>query len=406
MSEVEELQWLEQKLASSYQNKGAVQGDLEWSLDKIIAFSKCLKSPEKSFKSIHVGGTNGKGSTSHMIASILQEAGYKVGLFTSPHLKDFRERIRINGKMIEYVQVINFVRTYKSYIHTHRLSFFEFTTGMAFDYFAREKVDVAIIEVGMGGRLDATNIINPEVSIITNIGLEHTKFLGDTLSEIAAEKAGIIKKRTPIVIGEYHPETFPVFVNESKKHEAQLFLAEKTIQKKYKTDLKGVYQLKNYKSAVQAIRLLKHFKIEEKHIENGLMNVMGNTNLLGRWQIINENPKTICDTAHNKEGLSATIKQLQKERYTKLHIVFGVMKDKNVDDFLSFFPKKATYYFCAPKNERALSVNELQKKAAQYNLFGNVHNSVSEAYEQALAKASHEDVIYIGGSTFVVAEIL
>lgn len=406
MTNQEATDWLKKQYESSYQKVGASKSGGTWDLTKIINFSKHLNSPEKTFKSIHVAGTNGKGSTSHMIASILQEAGCKVGLYTSPHLKDFRERIRINGEMIAEKATINFVKTHKTFIEEEALSFFEITVGIAFDYFASQKVDIAVVEVGMGGRLDSTNIITPEVSIITNIGLDHVGILGDTLAKIAAEKAGIIKKNVPVVIGEYQEETYPVFLKKAEENDTILYLAEKTIQKKYTTDLLGDYQQKNYKSAVQAIHLLKGFQIEEKHLQNGLSNVVANTKFQGRWQIIHKLPKVICDTAHNKEGLALTMKQLQQESFEELHIVFGVVNDKNLDQIFPLFPKNANYYFCKPKINRGLDAIKLQQKAEMYNLIGDIYNSVSEAYTEAMSKATIKDVIYIGGSTFVVAEIV
>lgn len=406
MTEKEAAQWLDEQLGSSYQRKGATKDGSAWDLQKISELSERLHFPEKQFKSIHVAGTNGKGSTSHMIASILQEAGYKVGLYTSPHLKDYRERIRVNGKKVSQEFVLQFIKQHKSYIEAHQLSFFEMTVGMAFDYFATEKVDIAVVEVGLGGRLDSTNIITPEVSVITNIGLDHVNLLGDTLPKIAFEKAGIIKNNIPVVIGEYHEETFPVFTKKAKELNAELYLAEKTIQTTYQTDLLGDYQQKNYKSAVQAVRLLKSFEIEEQHIVRGLLNVVSNTDLLGRWQIIDQTPKTICDTAHNKEGLAWTMKQLQNEVSEQLHIVFGVVSDKNLEEIFPLLPKSAIYYFCSPKINRALNVVELQRKAVEFHLIGNVYNSVSEAYRAARALAKDADTVYIGGSTFVVSEIV
>lgn len=406
MTNKEAMQWLEAQYEASYQKVGASKNTGTWDLTKITKFATHLNNPHSTFKSIHVAGTNGKGSTSHMIASILQEAGYKVGLYTSPHLKDFRERIRINGEMIPTEATIQFVKKNKSFVEAAQLSFFELTAGMAFDHFAQQKVDIAVIEVGLGGRLDSTNIITPEVSVITNIGLDHVKFLGDTLPKIAAEKAGIIKKNIPVVISEYHKETFPVFIEKAKDVNAELYLAEKTIQKRYQTDLLGDYQYKNYKSAVQAVQLLKGFQIEEKHIKNGLLKVVSNTNLQGRWQILQQEPKTICDTAHNKEGLQLVMQQLLKEQFRQLHIVFGVVNDKDLDEIFSIFPKQANYYFCSPKINRALHAQELQQKAVEFDLTGSVCDSVSEAYIRAKGEAANNDIIYIGGSTFVVAEIL
>ena len=403
MTYKETLDWMFGQLPM-YQQKGKAAFNAK--LDKTISFSKYLDNPEKKFKSIHVAGTNGKGSSSHMLASILQEAGYKTGLYTSPHLKDFRERIKINGEPVDPNFVIDFIRQHKAYLESKQLSFFEMTVGMAFDFFAKEQVDIAIIEVGLGGRLDSTNIIFPEVSLITNIGYDHVAVLGDTLEKIAVEKAGIIKKNVPVVIGEYHEETFPVFTERAKEDESKLYLAEETIIKKYKIGLLGDYQQKNYKAAVQAVQLLKDFKITDEHIKNGLLNVVANTNLKGRWQILNQSPKTICDTAHNKEGIELVMEQLQKEDFKQLHIVFGVVKDKKLEDILLLLPKSATYYFCCPKIIRGLAATELQKKAAEQELIGDVYNSVSEAYQKANENASAEDVIYIGGSTFVVAEIV
>jgi len=406
MTDIQALSWLEAQYETSYQKKGASNNSEAWDLVKITKFAEHLKNPNSAFKSIHVAGTNGKGSTSHMIASILQEAGYKVGLYTSPHLKELRERIRINGQMISEDATVEFVKSYHQYIDLEKLSFFELTVAMAFHYFAQQEVDIAVIEVGMGGRLDSTNIIMPDVSVITNIGFDHVQFLGNTLSKIAAEKAGIIKSHIPVVVGEYHEETFPVFVEIAENMNSELYLAEKTIQQYYQTDLLGDYQQKNYKSAVQAIRLLKGFQIEEKHIKNGLLNVISNTNLQGRWQVLANHPKTICDTAHNKEGLQIVMEQLQKENFQQLHIVFGVVTDKNLEEIFPLFPENAIYYFCSPKIERALNVSELQQKAAVYDLKGSVYGSVSEAYMAAQTKATSDDLIYIGGSTFVAAEIL
>ncbi|MEM6718029.1 MAG: folylpolyglutamate synthase/dihydrofolate synthase family protein [Bacteroidota bacterium] len=400
------MSWWEAQFKASYQQKGASKNSAAWDLTKITEFAAHLQNPHQKIKSIHVAGTNGKGSTSHMIASILQEAGYKVGLYTSPHLKDFRERIRINGEMISKEAIIQFAKAHKTYTETAALSFFELTVGIAFNYFAQHNVDIAVVEVGLGGRLDSTNIITPEVSVITNIGFDHVAILGNTLPKIAAEKAGIIKSTIPVVIGEFHEETYPVFVEKAAETKSELYIAEKTIQKVYQTDLLGDYQQKNYKSAVQAVQLLDNFQIEEKHIEAGLQNVVSNTNLQGRWQILSNHPKTICDTAHNKEGLEIVMRQLQKETFNELHIVFGVVSDKNLNAIFPMFPKNAIYYFCSPKIDRAVNAKELQKKAASYNLSGSIYNSVSEAYEMAKTQAATSDVIYIGGSTFVVAEIL
>jgi dihydrofolate synthase/folylpolyglutamate synthase len=374
-------------------------------LTNILAFTKELDFPENKFKSIHVGGTNGKGSTSHMLASILQEAGYKVGLYTSPHLRNFTERIRINGVEIPKKKVKLFIETHKDFLERQKLSFFEMTVGLAFDYFADEKVDIAIIEVGLGGRLDSTNIITPEVSVITNIGLDHTQFLGETLPEIAFEKAGIIKKNVPVVIGEEQSEVKSVFLKKVAACAANVSFASDDLQE-YTSDLLGDYQKSNTKTVVAAIKLLKGFTITEKNITDGLLHVVKNTNLKGRWQVLQEQPKVICDTAHNAEGLKIVLHQLKKEKTKKLHIVLGVVSDKKLEDILPMFPTEASYYFCKPNIPRGLSEVVLQEKAADFNLFGKKYLSVKKAYKSALLNANQEDTIYIGGSTFVVAEII
>ena len=366
-----------------------------------------LQHPESIFKSIHVAGTNGKGSTSSMIASILQEAGYKVGLYTSPHLKDFRERIRINGEMISEDFVVDFVAQNKSFFEANQLSFFEMTVGLAFDYFAKEQVDVAVIEVGMGGRLDSTNVITPLVSVITNIGFDHTQFLGDTLPKIAAEKAGIIKSNIPVVIGEYSEETKPIFIAKAKLENAPIYFAQDNLEVAYECALLGDYQVHNKKTVLQAIKLLQsQFKIEENHIKLGLKNVIQNTGLLGRWQILKQKPFTVCDTAHNSHGLKIVLNQIQKHQFETLHIVLGVVNDKDLDSILPLFPKSAKYYFCKPNVPRGLEAEILKQKASHFSLFGEVFNSVSEAYGEAVNSAKDSDFIYIGGSTFVVAEIV
>lgn len=366
-----------------------------------------LQHPETKFKSIHVAGTNGKGSTSSMLASILQKAGYKVGLYTSPHLKDFRERIRINGEMISEDFVVDFVAQNKSFFEDNQLSFFEMTVGLAFDYFAKDQVDVAVVEVGMGGRLDSTNVISPLVSVITNIGFDHTQFLGDTLPKIAAEKAGIIKSNIPVVIGEYSEETKPVFVAKAKYENASIYFAQDNPEVTYECALLGDYQMHNKKTVLQTIELLQsQFNIEEKHIKLGLKNVIQNTGLLGRWQILKQKPFTVCDTAHNSHGLKIVLNQIQKHQFETLHVVLGVVNDKDLDSILPLFPKNANYYFCKPNVPRGLEPQNLQKKATEFGLSGEVFNSVSEAYEEAINLAKDSDFIYIGGSTFVVAEIV
>ena len=405
MNYQETLNWMFTQLPM-YQNIGktAFKKDLSNSL----LFSKHLNHPEHNFKSVHVAGTNGKGSTSHMIASVLQESGLKVGLYTSPHLKDFRERIKINGIPIFEEDVVGFIAKNKPFFQEQYLSFFEMTVGLAFDYFSKRKVDIAIIEVGLGGRLDSTNIITPLVSVITNIGLDHTQMLGNTLNEIAHEKSGIIKENVPVVVGEYQKGIHNVFYDKAFEKKSSLLLAEKNIQKKYNCDLKGGYQKLNIKTAVQTIQLLQdlEFTITENHIENGLENVVKNTGLLGRWQILNEQPLVVCDTAHNKEGLSQVLQQIKEQEYQKLHIVLGVVNDKDLDLILPLFPKEAIYYFCKPAIPRGMSAKELQELASCFNLKGLVYESVGEAFSNAKSSAETSDFVYVGGSTFVVAEVV
>ena len=320
MNYQETINWMFAQLPM-YQREGKTA--FKKDLTNILALSKHLNFPERKFNSVHIAGTNGKGSTSHMIASVLQEAGYKVGLYTSPHLKDFRERIRINGKPIYKKDVIQFIDKNRLFLEMQKVSFFEMTVGMALDYFAEQEVDFAVIEVGLGGRLDSTNIVTPQVSVITNIGFDHTQFLGETLEEIAYEKAGIIKFEVPVVIGEKNNKTTPVFVKIANKKKANIYFAEELILDNYKTDLLGNYQKMNVKTAVQTLLILQQnrFHIKEEDIRKGLENIVKNTELKGRWQILQFNPKVICDTAHNKEGLSIVMDQLQKENYKNLHIV-------------------------------------------------------------------------------------
>jgi dihydrofolate synthase/folylpolyglutamate synthase len=404
MTYKETINWLFNQLPV-FQNIGA--SAYKKDLTNTLLLVEHLNHPERNFKTIHVAGTNGKGSTSSMIASVFMEAGYKVGLYTSPHLKDFRERITINGKMISKNFVHEFVLKHKSFFENTELSFFEMTVGLAFEYFSDKKVDIAIIEVGMGGRLDSTNIITPLLSVITNIGKDHTQFLGDTLEKIAFEKAGIIKPNIPVVIGEYTLETKPVFLEVAKQNHSEIYFAQDKKHPDYPCGLLGDYQLKNKKTVIETFRNLKSdFIISEENIKNGILNVVQNTNLQGRWQVLQENPKVICDTAHNAHGLEIVMNQLKKEKFKQLHIVLGVVNDKDLDSILPIFPKNAIYYFCKPKIERGLSAKILQEKAATYNLKGNIYNSISIAYKKALANSDVKDLIYIGGSTFVVAEII
>ena len=386
------------------QGKTAFKKDLT----NTLALAKHLGNPHLKFKSVHVAGTNGKGSTSHMIASVLQEAGYNVGLYTSPHLKDFRERIKINGKRISKKEVVYFIEKNEPFLKLQKLSFFEMTVGMAFHYFAKQKVDIAIVEVGLGGRLDSTNIITPAVAVITNIGLDHTQMLGNTLSEIAFEKAGIIKENIPIVISERQKEIQDIFLKKAELLKTPIYFAEDEIFENYQSDLKGSYQQKNSKVAVQTLRVLetRGFNISKNNIKKGLLQVVKNTDLLGRWQTLSLDPLIICDTAHNKEGLTYVLKQLLEQKFDKLHIVIGVVNDKDLSSILPLFPKDASYYFCKPDIPRGLDTQELQKQAHEYQLFGAMYDSVKDALQTAKNKASNKDVIFIGGSTFVVAEVV
>lgn len=405
MNYQETTHWMFNQLPM-YQTQGA--SAYKEDLTNILLLSDYLCNPEKELQCIHVAGTNGKGSTSHMLASVLQEAGYKVGLYTSPHLKDFRERIKINGQDISEDFVCNFIEKHKAFFEQETLSFFEMSVGLAFDYFASEKVDIAIIEVGLGGRLDATNIINPLISVITNIDLDHTQFLGNTLALIATEKAGIIKPKTPVVIGEFTTETQPVFLAKAKENQSDIYFASELIKNTFPSDLLGDYQEHNKKTVQQTIAVLNqqtNFNISEENLKNGLLNVVKNTHLLGRWQQLGTFPTIICDTAHNKNGLEIVMKQIQKQKFDKLHIVLGAVNDKDLDGILPLFPTEAIYYFCKPDNMRALSPEILQEKSEKFNLKGIVYNSVKEAYIAAKQAAKPLDFIYIGGSNFVVAEI-
>ncbi|ELM3642842.1 bifunctional folylpolyglutamate synthase/dihydrofolate synthase [Flavobacterium psychrophilum] len=398
------LDWLFAQLPM-YQQQGA--SAYRKDLVNTILLANHLGNPELKVKTIHVAGTNGKGSSSSMIASVLQEAGYKVGLYTSPHLKDFRERIKINGLAISEDFVIDFVAKNKPFFEENNLSFFEMTVGLSFDYFAKQEIDVAVIEVGMGGRLDSTNIIKPLVSVITNIGLDHTLFLGNTLEAIANEKAGIIKPNTPVIVGEYNDKTKGVFLAKAKDCKADIYFASDLITKEYPSDLLGDYQQQNKKTAIQTIRVLKpHFSVSEENLKDGLLNVVKNTGLLGRWQQIHSNPKVICDTAHNSHGLKIVLNQIQKEEFDNLFFVLGFVNDKDLDDVLPLFPKKAKYFFSKPNIFRGLDAKILQEKATNFGLKGNIYSSITEAYKEALELSSQNDFIYIGGSTFVVAEIL
>ncbi|WP_419800421.1 bifunctional folylpolyglutamate synthase/dihydrofolate synthase [Mucilaginibacter sp.] len=405
-------------------------------LTNTLLLCQNLGNPQQKFKSIHIGGTNGKGSTSHMLAAVLQSAGYKTGLYTSPHLKDFRERIRINGEMIAEQQVVDFVASQQENINTIRPSFFEMTVAMAFDYFAREKVDIAVIEVGLGGRLDSTNIISPLISVTTNIGWDHMNLLGNTLPEIAAEKAGIIKPNTPVVIGEYQQEVAAVFISKAKQenapirfaseewdavidpnaenHRSAAFLSVDVTQKnsgqrvKFELDLTGLYQLKNLKTVLSALDELRKqgFEIKTDAVFISLKSVKQLTGLNGRWQVLGRNPLIICDTGHNPEGIAEVLINISATRYRHLHFVLGMVADKDSSKILSLLPQHATYYFCKPNIPRGLSAETLKHQAAGFSLQGDDFSSVKEALAAAKNNASPDDLIFAGGSTFVVAELV
>ena len=404
MNYQETLSWMFNRLPM-FQTQGRIA--LNNKLDNILAFTLALGNPQTKFKSLHIAGTNGKGSSSSMLASILQEAGYKVGLYTSPHLKDFRERIKIDGKEIPEEYVVNFITENRPFLEEHSLSFFEMTVGMAFSYFAKENVDIAVIEVGLGGRFDSTNIISPEVSLITNISKDHTDILGDTLPKIAFEKAGIIKQNVPVVISEYQEETAPVFTARAKEIKAPIIFANH-IETSLTTDLQGAYQEKNIKGVIAVTELLIHqgWDITPENIAQGLLHVVHNTNLKGRWQTLGSYPTIVCDTGHNVGGLTYVMEQLKKQTYTHLHIVVGFVKEKDVNSVLELFPKEATYYFCSPAIARGLNVDTLKEIATTKGLQGERYSSVAEALNAAKAQALPTDFIFVGGSTFVVAEVV
>ncbi len=403
MTYEETLEWMYGCLPM-YQQKG--KAAYNGKLDNILAFSDQLGNPHRTFKSIHVAGTNGKGSCSHMLASVLQEAGYKTGLYTSPHLKDFRERIKINGKEVSEEFVVQFIREHKDFLERRQLSFFEMTVGMAFQYFASKAVDIAIIEVGVGGRLDSTNIITPEVSLITNIGWDHTDLLGDSLEKISKEKAGIIKKGVPVVISEYQEIPSQVFIEVADKMGSPIYFAEKLVQKKYEIRLPGTYQQKNVRGVLTTLDVLEGFEVREEAIVKGLQNVIKNTGLKGRWQVLSEKPKIIADTAHNYDGIKEVLKQIFEQEATELYFVLGFVQDKNLEAILPLLPKQARYYYARPKIRRGLEAEILQKHAAKHQLIGEVYSSVSEALDAARSEALETDLIFVGGSTFTVAEVL
>jgi dihydrofolate synthase / folylpolyglutamate synthase len=403
---------------------------LKPTLDNTLALCKPLGDPQKKFKSIHIAGTNGKGSTSHMLAAILQQCGYKTGLFTSPHLKSFTERIRINGKEIDVQQVVDYVEGNKIYFDKIKPSFFEMTTALAFGVFAKENIDIAVVEVGLGGRFDSTNIITPLLSLITNISLDHQKILGDTLPQIAFEKAGIIKSKVPVIISEYQEEVIRVFKDKAEKESARLVVGSDKYQlvnvssekgrlksdvyfgkelrlKEIETDLSGLYQLKNIPGVLAAVDELRNqgFILPDEKIKDALLQVVKLTGLKGRWQKLNDEPLIICDTAHNEAGMMNVVEQLKLLRFKQLHFVFGTVNDKDIQKVLSILPKDAFYYFCQPNIPRALDAFILFSNAQSFGLVGEVVPSVHDAIKKAKDNASSEDMIFIGGSNFVVAEI-
>lgn len=430
MNYTETLDWLFDRLPM-FQRIG--QAAYKADLGVTIQLLNLLGKPQEKFKAIHVAGTNGKGSVSHLIGSILQEAGYKTGLYTSPHLKDFRERIRVNGEMISQDKVVEFVEKFGKSFEKINPSFFEMTVGMAYDHFASEKVDFAVLETGMGGRLDSTNVCFPVITVITNIGHDHQQFLGETLEKIASEKAGIIKENIPVIIGKKQPETTAVFKKIAHENTASIFFAEDHVSfreissssirtKNYDTwvgnelyfenivsPLSGNYQSENLATALQAILLLKDqgcVEISKENILVGIESVVNNTGFKGRWQVLSANPLTICDTGHNPEGIGFVVEQIKQTTYNRLHFVFGMVGDKNPESVLSLLPKNAIYYFCKPDIPRGMQVDVLFEYAKKFGLEGKVFHSVTQAYNSAMNDAGANDLVFIGGSTFVVAEVV
>jgi dihydrofolate synthase / folylpolyglutamate synthase len=424
MDYAETLQYLFNRLPMYQRIGGAAY---KASLENTISMCELLGNPHQKFKSIHVAGTNGKGSTSHLLASVLQEAGYKTGLYTSPHYVDFRERIKINGQMISKAQVVDFIAEWRKGFEAIDMSFFEMTVGMAFHFFAMQQVDIAVIEVGLGGRLDSTNVITPLASVITNIGMDHMRFLGNTLPEIAAEKAGIIKDKTPVVIGETHAAVKPVFEKAATQHQAPISFADAgweidttntspALKIHYHDQLfidvnfplHGNYQHKNLKTVMETVRVLieSGMQISLPAIKRGIENVIGNTGFQGRWQIIGQNPLIVCDSGHNREGIAEIASYLKTLNYQKLHLVIGVVNDKSLSDILPLLPRDAAYYFCKANIPRGLPADELARQAAEIGLTGNIYPSVQQAFDAAKRNTAASDLIFVGGSTFVVAEVL
>ena len=412
-----------------YQRLGATA--FKKDLTNTLALCELLDNPQHKFKSIHIAGTNGKGSVSHMLASVFQAAGYKVGLYTSPHLKDFRERIKMNGEMISEDSVIDFVENFKSDFERIKPSFFEMTVALAFDHFAKNEVDIAIIETGLGGRLDSTNIITPELSVITNIGYDHQQFLGDTLPEIAGEKAGIIKPNVSVIVGEFQQEVAEVFEGKARQTNSRLRFANREwetrtqqleddklllhlrhydgMELEVESQLSGPHQAKNLITALEATRTLSDagWNVTREHFKAGIKSVVTNTGLKGRWQVLGRDPLIIADTGHNREGIEPNIKRLLSNRKPEqLHFVWGMVNDKDVSKTLLMLPKEASYYFCKPDVPRGLDVSFLEEKANELGLQHAPFSSVSEALEAAKQLAKPDHIIYVGGSTFVVAEVV
>jgi dihydrofolate synthase/folylpolyglutamate synthase len=403
MNYQETLDWLFQQLAS-FQRVG--QSAYKEDLSNITALCERLQHPQKNIKCIHIAGTNGKGSTCHLLASVLQEQGYKVGLYTSPHLKDFRERIKINGAMISEAEVVDFVKIHEADFLDISPSFFEMTTALAFAHFAAHKVDVAVIETGLGGRLDATNIVIPELSVITNVALDHQNILGNTVELIAKEKAGIIKTRVPAVFGPTSKEVLSVLKAEAQSKASSYFLAQ--LNHSYNSALGGRCQDENTATVCEVVSQMRGlgWGISDEALEYGLKNVIKNTQFRGRWEQLSEHPKVICDTGHNTHAIKSIVKQLEGESYNKLWMVIGLVGDKDVDAVLGLLPKHAHYIFCQPNIPRALSVAVLSEKAAEYSLSGIKVQQPVDALSEAQKLANEDDLIFVGGSTFVVAEVL
>ncbi len=430
MNYQETLAFLYQQLPM-YQRMG--KSAFKKDLTNIIAFCEYLNQPHQNFKSIHIAGTNGKGSTTHIIGAILQEKGFKVGLYTSPHYKDFRERIKINGEYIPAQNVIDFVANHKAFIQEIKPSYFEMTVAMAFEYFSNEKVDIAIIETGLGGRLDSTNIITPILSVITNISFDHMNMLGNTIPLIAFEKAGIIKQDIPVIIGETQELSKPVFIEKAQTTHSSITFADQQLSadaieihfeqsvyniygkqqevifKDLKLGLFGNYQSKNLITALTTIKTLNDiydFNITELHIRQGLENIKSLTNIIGRWEIINKSPLTLADSAHNESGIKEAMQQLLSLKFNQLHIVIGVVNDKDLAKILSLFPKSAQYYFSKPDIIRGLDAEILQKQAISLGLNGETYASIPFALKTAQLAAQNDDLIFVGGSTFTVAEVI